>query len=98
MLRRLAGSLWIRALVSAGLLALVLSHIDFAKVGGRLSAGRWDVVAAAVAALFVSFLVAGVRWLVFPDCGRGGTPRTRNDPRVSDRSVHEQLLAKSIRR
>jgi uncharacterized membrane protein YbhN (UPF0104 family) len=65
MFRRLAGSLWIRALVSAGLLALVLSQIDFGKVGGKLSTGRWDIFAAAVACVFVSFLVAGVRWQVF---------------------------------
>jgi glycosyltransferase 2 family protein len=65
MLRRLAGSVWIRALVSAGLLALVSSQIDFGKVSGKLSTGRWDIFALAVACVFVSFLVAGVRWQVF---------------------------------
>jgi uncharacterized membrane protein YbhN (UPF0104 family) len=64
-LRRLAGSTWLRALVSAGLLALVASRIDFGVAGDRLSGGRWGFFAAAVAALFGSFLLGAARWQVF---------------------------------
>ena len=64
-LRRLAGSIWLRALVSAGLLALVASRIDFGAAGDRLSGGRWGYFAAAVAALFASFLLGAARWHVF---------------------------------
>ncbi len=64
-LRRLAGSTWLRVLVSAGLLALVASRIDFGAAGDRLSGGRWGYFAAAVAALFGSFLVGAARWTVF---------------------------------
>ena len=41
LLRRLAGSLWVRALVSAGLLAAVATQIDFGTIRGRISGGSW---------------------------------------------------------
>lgn len=63
--RRLAGSFWIRALVSAGLLALVALQIDFGDAGKRLSEGRWGLFVAAIAALFASFVVGGLRWSLF---------------------------------
>ncbi len=65
LLRRLAGSFWLRALVSAGLLALVLSRIDLGAAGDRLSGGRWGWFAAAVLVLLASFVVGAVRWHVF---------------------------------
>src|SRR4051794_17425852 len=58
LLRRLAGSLWIRALVSVALLALVFSQIDLGTVRHRLAHGHWGYFAAAVAAVFVSYLIA----------------------------------------
>ena len=58
-LSRLAGSFWIRLLVSAGLLAIVATQIDFHALRGQLSGASWGWFAAAVAILFVSFV--GVR-------------------------------------
>jgi glycosyltransferase 2 family protein len=59
---RLARSFWIRALVSAGLLALVATRIDFGAGTSRLSHGRWGWLVAAVAAIFTSLLVGAGRW------------------------------------
>jgi hypothetical protein len=64
-LRRLTGSIWLRAAVTAALLALVLSRIDLGAAGDRLSGARWGYFAAAVVVLFVSFLVGAARWHVF---------------------------------
>src|SRR5829696_6093320 len=64
-LRRLAGSFWIRALVSVALLALVFSQIDLGMIGRRLSHGHWGLFAVAVATVFASFLIAAYRWHVF---------------------------------
>lgn len=66
-LRRLAGSLWIRLLVSAGLLALVATQIDFHTVASRISGASWGWFVAAIAVLFASFLVAALRWQLFLD-------------------------------
>ena len=66
-LRRLAGSFWIRLLVSAGLLAIVATQIDFHALRDRLSGGSWGWFAAAVAVLFASFVVAALRWQLFLD-------------------------------
>jgi uncharacterized membrane protein YbhN (UPF0104 family) len=63
--RRLAGSLWFRAVVSAGLLALVATQIDFGALRSRLAGGSWGLFAAAVVALFASFLVGALRWHIF---------------------------------
>lgn len=62
---RIAGSSWVRAVVSLGLLAIVLTQIDLAQAETRLSTGRWELFAAAVAVLLVSFLLAAVRWHLF---------------------------------
>jgi uncharacterized membrane protein YbhN (UPF0104 family) len=72
-LRKLAGSFWLRALVSAGLLALVLSRIDFGDARERLSGGSWSWFAAAVAALFCSFLVGAFRWHLYLEAADVGT-------------------------
>jgi glycosyltransferase 2 family protein len=66
-LRKLAGSFWLRALVSAGLLALVLSRIDFGDARERLSGGSWGWFAAAAAAMLASFLVGAFRWHLYLD-------------------------------
>jgi glycosyltransferase 2 family protein len=63
--RRLAGSLWVRAVVSTGLLVLVGLQIDFGAIQDRLADGSWGLFAAAVAALFASFLVGALRWHIF---------------------------------
>ncbi|MGE5274294.1 MAG: lysylphosphatidylglycerol synthase transmembrane domain-containing protein [Verrucomicrobiota bacterium] len=64
-LRRLAGSFWVRAFVSAGLLVLVSSQIDFGAIKSRLSGGSWWLFVLAAAVLFASFVVGGIRWHVF---------------------------------
>jgi len=66
-LRSLAGSLWVRALVSAGLLAAVLLTVDFGAARDKLAEGSWGWFVGAVAALFASFLIAGLRWRLFLD-------------------------------
>lgn len=72
-LRRLAGSVWLRALVSACLLAIVALQIDFGDARDRLSEGRWGLFAAATAVLFASFVVGAVRWWLFLRAARLGT-------------------------
>ena len=61
----IARSAWARALVSAGLLALVLTQIDLSQAGERLSGGRWGLFSAAAAIDFVSFLLAAWRWHLY---------------------------------
>jgi uncharacterized membrane protein YbhN (UPF0104 family) len=74
-LRRLAGSFWIRLLVSAGLLAIVATQIDFHALRGQLSGARWGWFAAAVAILFVSFIVGALRWHIFLGAAEVGSSR-----------------------
>ena len=74
-LRRLAGSFWIRLLVSAGLLAIVATQIDFHALRGRLSGGSWGWFAAAVALLFASFVVGALRWHIFLGAAEVGSSR-----------------------
>jgi glycosyltransferase 2 family protein len=61
-LRRLAATWWIRALVTVGLLAVVASRVDFGDASKRFSGDSWGWLVAAIVALFASFLVAAVRW------------------------------------
>src|SRR5262249_45104387 len=75
LLRRLAGSFWVRLLVSAGLLAIVAAQIDFPTLAHRITGGSWGWFAAAVAVLFASFVVAALRWQLFLDAA--GVPSTR---------------------
>jgi hypothetical protein len=65
LLRRLAGSFWVRALVSIGLLALVATQIDFGAIKDRLSGGSWWLFVLAAVVLFASFVVGAVRWHIF---------------------------------
>jgi glycosyltransferase 2 family protein len=64
-LHRVATSFWVRALVSAGLLALVATQIDFGAGASRLSHGRWGWLVAAVAAVFTSLLLGAWRWHLY---------------------------------
>lgn len=64
-------------MVSAGLLALVVSQIDLGKVGTRLSSGRWELFAAAVVSVFLSFLIAAFRWQLF--LRAAGIARTQSE-------------------
>jgi glycosyltransferase 2 family protein len=61
-LRRAAGSIWLRALVTVLLLGVVASQVDWAAAADRLAEGSWTLFAAAVIALFISQLIAAVRW------------------------------------
>lgn len=72
-LRKLASSLWLRGLVSGGLLALVLSRIDFGDARERLSEGSWGWFAAAAAAMLGSFFVGAFRWHLYLDAATVGT-------------------------
>ena len=63
--RRLGRSVWFRAAVSLGLLALVVSQIDLAEAADRLSSGRWGLFVAAIAVLFASFVVGALRWHIY---------------------------------
>jgi uncharacterized membrane protein YbhN (UPF0104 family) len=65
LLHAISTSLWARALVSAGLLAVVVSRIDLSGAGRRLAQGSWGMFAAAVAALLASFLVGALRWRLY---------------------------------
>lgn len=64
-LRSHAGSFWVRAFVSVGMLALVATQIDFDVLGRRLSDGHRGTYAAAIAAMVAWMLVAAVRWRIF---------------------------------
>ena len=75
-LRSLAGSLWVRALVSAGLLAAVAFTVDLSAARDTLARGSWGYFVGAVAALFASFLVAGLRWRLFLDAAPSSRRRT----------------------
>jgi len=74
-LRRLAGSFWIRLLVSVGLLAVVATQIDFAALRGRLTGSSWGWFAAAVVVLFASFVVGALRWHIFLAAAEVGSSR-----------------------
>lgn len=66
-LRGAASSIWVRALVTALLLALVASLVDWDAAADRLAEGSWAWFAAAVAALLASQLIAAVRWRLLLD-------------------------------
>jgi glycosyltransferase 2 family protein len=63
--RRLGRSVWFRAAVSLGLLALVVSQIDLTEARVRLSGGRWGLFVAAIAVLVASFVVGALRWHIY---------------------------------
>jgi uncharacterized protein (TIRG00374 family) len=61
-LRWAAGSLWVRAIATVGLLALVFSQIDWSELGRALREGRWGYFAIAVGVMFVALACGGLRW------------------------------------
>lgn len=63
--RALAGSIWVRALVSAGLLAVVATQVDFAHAATRVSGTRWPLIVAAILALLGSLVLGALRWRLF---------------------------------
>ena len=63
--RRLGRSVWFRAAVSLGLLALVVAQIDLEEAADRLSSGRWALFVAAIAVLFASFVIGALRWHIY---------------------------------
>ena len=77
LLRRLARSRAVRAVVSVGLLAAVATQIDFGAIRERLSGGSWWLFALAVVVLFASFLLGAVRWHLFLRAARVDTTRRR---------------------
>ena len=81
-----------------GLLAAVALTIDFGAARDKLSEGSWGWFVGAVAALFGSFLLAGLRWRLFLDAATIVDDDVPRDPRVPDRGVHEQLPARTGRR
>jgi uncharacterized protein (TIRG00374 family) len=60
--RRAVGSVFVRAVVTALLLALVASQVNWSAAADRLVNGSWAWFAAAVATLFASQLLAAARW------------------------------------
>jgi uncharacterized membrane protein YbhN (UPF0104 family) len=76
-LRRLAGSWWIRLFVSAGLLAIVATQVDFHALRAGLTEKSWAWLAAAVAVLFASFVVGALRWHLFLEAARIGSTRAQ---------------------
>ena len=64
-LKKLAGSFWVRVLVSAGLLALVATRIDFSGAWDSLADGEWGWFALAVLALLLASVLASYRWHLY---------------------------------
>jgi uncharacterized membrane protein YbhN (UPF0104 family) len=56
------GSIWFRLLVTILLLGVIATLVDWSAAADHLDEGSWVLFAAAVAMLFVSQLIAGVRW------------------------------------
>lgn len=62
LLRWAASSLWVRALVSAGLLALVLTQADLGLAARYLADASWGWFVLSVVVVFVALVVGAVRW------------------------------------
>lgn len=63
-LRRLLGSIWLRVIVTVGLLAAVAANVDWSRMEHRLSHGRPGYFAAAVALVVATLLVGVLRWRI----------------------------------
>ena len=63
--RRIARSYALRAAISIGLLAVVLSRVDLAEIGRRIVNGNWWLFALAVGVLVAALLLGGLRWHLF---------------------------------
>jgi uncharacterized protein (TIRG00374 family) len=93
-LRRLAAiatSLPGRILISAGLLAIVASSIDWGDVADQLSDASWGLFALGTLMLVASYVLAAVRWQVLLN-GAGLHPRLR----VSVRAYWIGLFANNL--
>lgn len=60
--RRVAGSIWFRLAVTAGLLGVVLVEVDWHTAARHFTADDWPWLAGAVATLELAFLVGALRW------------------------------------
>jgi glycosyltransferase 2 family protein len=76
-LHGVVGSIWVRGLVTALLLALVATQVDWGAAADRLAEGSWAWFAAAVATLFASQLIAAVRWRLLLSGAGLGMPLSR---------------------
>jgi hypothetical protein len=65
LIRTLVASLWVRVLMTAGLLAFVATQIDFAHAGHRLASAGWAWLIASTVVLMVSLILGALRWRVF---------------------------------
>lgn len=61
-LRKAAASTWTRILVTAALLGLVATRVDWTVAADRLAEGSWALFVGAVGVLFVAQLIAALRW------------------------------------
>ncbi len=61
-LRRVLGSVWFRAAVTLGLLALVASKIDWSALGRRVSDGEPLWLAVAVCLIVAALVLGALRW------------------------------------
>lgn len=59
------GSPWARALVSASLLALLLSQIHLGRASRRISDSHWGLFAVATAVVLAALVLAAFRWHLF---------------------------------
>lgn len=57
-----ARSLWIRVLVTAGLLAIVATQIEWGALGRRISGGQPGWVAVAITLLMLALIAGALRW------------------------------------
>jgi glycosyltransferase 2 family protein len=73
--RRLLGSLWFRGLVTALLLGLVLTQVDFSAAASSLVDAEWGWFAAAVALMAVGVVVGGLRWYLLLQAAAIRLPR-----------------------
>ena len=62
LIRRAAGSFWVRLTVTVALLGVIALSIDWDAAGERLEDGRWGAFAIAVGLLVASLLAGGLRW------------------------------------
>src|SRR4029453_13515582 len=72
-----AGSWWVRLAVTAGLLAIVATRIEWSVLVDRLEQGSWGWFALAVAFVFAPPLVGAVRWHVLLRAGQVRTTPLR---------------------
>lgn len=72
--RSLAGSVWVRALVSLALLGLIATRVDFGEGIDQVAAGHWGLYVGAIATFVAAFALGAFRWHVYLDAA--GIPVT----------------------